>query len=294
MFAMYGVSREIRSKSSSDRSTPQRPAMASRCTTALVDPPMAMSARIAFSKASRVRILSGVRSSCTISTARRPLASASWYRLESTAGMAAPPGSVMPSASAIEAIVEAVPMTVQCPALLEMQPSTSAHCSSPIFPARRSSKSRRPSVPEPRGWPCQRPESIGPPVTMIDGIPAEAAPISWAGVVLSQPHSRTTPSIGFAVIDSSTSIDMRLRKSIVVGFMNISPSEMVGNSKGTPPAAQTPRLTASATSRRCALQFVSSDHELQIPMTGRPSKAVSPRPSERSHARRARCSYWSP
>src|SRR6266516_4767216 len=44
---------------------------------------------------------------------------------------------------------------------------------------------------------------------------------------------------------------------------------MVGNSSGSPPASQTPRLTASATSRRCALQLVSSLHELQMPITGR-------------------------
>ena len=85
---------------------------------------------------------------------------------------------------------------------------------------------------------------------MIEGMFADAAPISCAGVVLSQPHKSTTPSMGFAVMDSSTSIDMRLRNSMVVGFMNISPSEMVGNSSGTPPAAQTPRLTASATCLR--------------------------------------------
>ena len=200
----------------------------------------------------------------------------------------------MPSDSAIDAIVDAVPMTVQWPALREMHPSTSAHCSSPIRPARNASKSLRPSVPEPIGSPFQRPESIGPPVTMIAGMSAEAAPINCAGVVLSQPHSSTTPSMGLALIDSSTSIDMRLRNSMVVGFMNISPSEIVGNSSGTPPAAQTPRLTASATWRRWALQLVSSDHELQMPMTGRPSNAASLKPSERSHARRERCSYWSP
>ena len=255
---------------------------------------MAMSVRIAFSNASRVRMRDGVRSSRTISTMRRPLFSANWYRLESTAGIAAPPESIIPSDSAIEAIVEAVPMTVQCPALRAMQPSTSAHCSSPIRPARRASKSFRPSVPEPSSCSCQRPDSIGPPVTMIDGMFAEAAPISWAGVVLSHPHSRTTPSIGFAVMDSSTSIDIRLRNSMVVGFMNISPNEIVGNSSGMPPAAQTPRLTASATWRRCALQLVSSDHELQIPTMGRPSKAEPVRPSDRSQARRERCSYWSP
>ena len=44
-----------------------------------------------------------------------------------------------------------------------------------------------------------------------------AAPISSAGVVLSQPTSSTTPSIGLARIDSSTSMLARLRNSIAVG-----------------------------------------------------------------------------
>src|SRR6266705_814009 len=69
---------------------------------------------------------------------------------------------------------------------------------------------------------------------------------------------------------------MRFRKSIAVGFMRISPSEMVGNSRGKPPALQTPRFTASATCLRCALQWVSSDQELAIPITGRPSKVRGP------------------
>jgi hypothetical protein len=64
---------------------------------------------------------------------------------------------------------------------------------------------------------------------------------------------------------------IRLRNIIVVGSMNISPKEMVGNSSGMPPAASTPRFTAVATSRRCALQLVSSLHELQMPTTGFPS-----------------------
>ena len=66
-------------------------------------------------------------------------------------------------------------------------------------------------------------------------------------------------------------MDIRLRKSIVVGFIIVSPSEMVGNSSGRPPASQTPRFTCSATIRRCALQVVSSLQELQMPITGRPS-----------------------
>src|SRR5262245_22618207 len=72
---------------------------------------------------------------------------------------------------------------------------------------------------------------------------------------------------------------IRFRNSIVVGFIRISPSDSVGNSSGNPPALQTPRLTASATCRRCALQLVSSDHELAMPITGRPSNIASLKPS---------------
>jgi hypothetical protein len=50
--------------------------------------------------------------------------------------------------------------------------------------------------------------------------------------------------------------------------MSTSPSEIVGNSTGKPPALQTPRLTASATCRRWALQLVSSDQEFAMPPTG--------------------------
>src|SRR6267142_5386699 len=87
---------------------------------------------------------------------------------------------------------------------------------------------------------------------------------------------------------SSTSMAMRFLNSIVVGFMRISPSEMVGNSSGKPPAESTPRLTASATWRRCELQLVSSDQELAMPMTGRPSNITSLQPSAFSHERWAK------
>ena len=84
---------------------------------------------------------------------------------------------------------------------------------------------------------------------------------------------------------SSTSIDIRFRKSIVVGFMRGSESEITGNSSGNPPARQTPRLTCSATVRRCALQFVASLQEFAMPITGRPWKASSEKPSAFIHAR---------
>jgi hypothetical protein len=84
---------------------------------------------------------------------------------------------------------------------------------------------------------------------------------------------------------SSTSIAMRFRKSIAVGFMRFSPSEMVGNSSGSPPAWSTPRFTASASDRKWRLQLTSSDHELQMPTTGRPARARREMPSAWSDAR---------
>ena len=190
---------------------PRRPAMAIRWMTALVDPPMAMSTVMAFSSAARVMMRDGRRSSRTISTMRRPLISAMARRRESGAGTLAQPGRVMPSASAWLVMVEAVPITVQWPALRAMHPSISHHSSSVRRPVRKRSKSLRPSVPEPRRWSRHWPASIGPPGTMMAGMSALAAPMSCAGVVLSQPHSSTTPSSGLARMDSSTSMAIRLR-----------------------------------------------------------------------------------
>ena len=46
--------------------------------------------------------------------------------------------------------------------------------------------------------------------------------------------------------------------------------EKTGNSTGNPPDSRMPRLTCSASLRKCALQGVSSDHVLQMPMMGLP------------------------
>jgi hypothetical protein len=164
---------------------------------AFVDPPIAMSARMALSNACAVRICDGRGPpSRAISTARRPASSACASRRESGAGIAAFPGSVMPSASAIEAIVDAVPITMQCPEERDMHDSASHSSSSVMRSARRSDQSRHTSVPEPSSSLRHVPRSMGPPVTMIAGTSAEAAPISIAGVVLSQPERSTTASSG--------------------------------------------------------------------------------------------------
>ena len=92
--------------------------------------------------------------------------------------------------------------------------------------------------------PRWRPVIIGPATSAMAGRSADTAPISCAGTVLSQPPISTTASIGCARIISSVSIAIRLRYFRLVGVRNTSPSEMVGNSSGSAPAASTPRFTA--------------------------------------------------
>ena len=87
--------------------------MALRWIGALVDPPMAEFTTMAFSNAARVMMSEGRRSSRTISTIRSPVRYAIWARSRYGAGMAADPGSCMPSASASEFMVVAVPIVEQ-------------------------------------------------------------------------------------------------------------------------------------------------------------------------------------
>lgn len=166
-----------------------------------------------------------------------------------------------------------------------MHPSAKKHSSSVIRPVFRSSSNFHTWVPEPTSWPRYLPLSIGPPVTITAGRSTLAAPISMAGVVLSQPDSSTTPSSGLARISSSTSIAMRLRYSMAVGRISVSPVAMVGNCRGRPPACHTPRFTASATRVKCALHGASSDALVAMPMTGRPSNTSCPKPWLRIHER---------
>ncbi len=95
---------------------PARPAMAARWTSALVEPLVACNTTEALRTAVLVMIWRGVGAPAfAISTARLPVASAMRMRSEETAGAVAAPGSVKPSVSAIDAMVEAVPITMQVP-----------------------------------------------------------------------------------------------------------------------------------------------------------------------------------
>ena len=163
-------------------------------------------------------MLLGRKPSCASSTARRPLRSASTDLRTSTAGVAAPPGSVIPSASLIEAIVEAVPMSMQWPCVRLVEASASRYSSGVSSPRRAASANFQYPLPDPTRLPRKYPGCAGPPVTTMQGTSALAAPINDAGPLLSQPASRTTASSGFDRIVSSTSIEARLRYIIAAGF----------------------------------------------------------------------------
>ena len=170
----------------------------------------------------------------------------------------------------MHAMVDAVPIVLQVPAERDMPDSADINWCIVISPALTASCNCQTAVPEPMSLPSNLPLSMGPPLTTMVGTSTLAAPISKAGVVLSQPTSNTTASIGLPRIDSSTSMLARLRVSIAVGRKFDSPFENTGNSTGKPPASRMPRLTCSASLRKCALQGVSSDQVLQMPMMGLP------------------------
>ena len=102
----------------------------------LVDPPIASSTRRALRMAAGVSTLSIVRPSFARPTARAPVCSATRMRSAVTAGGDAPPGTVMPSASAMHAMVLAVPITEQVPTLATSWLFTAPTSSSSISLAR--------------------------------------------------------------------------------------------------------------------------------------------------------------
>src|SRR3954469_7200077 len=111
--------------------------------------------------------------------------------------MAAVPGSIIPSASASEFIVVAVPMVLQNPGEGADDATRSTYSFQPISPAVFSFLACHLMVPDPVRWPLYQPFSIGPTDNAMAGMFTVAAAISRAGVVLSQPVVSTTPSSGY-------------------------------------------------------------------------------------------------
>src|SRR5262245_35300446 len=102
----------------------------------------------------------------------------------------------MPSDSASEFIVVAVPMVLQKPGEGADDATNSKYSGQPISPADFIFLASHLMVPEPVRWPLCQPFSIGPTERAIAGMFTVAAAISCEGVVLSQPVVRTTPSSG--------------------------------------------------------------------------------------------------
>ena len=136
MSAMCGTRAPTRLKSSSSSSTRASFAIASRCSTAFVEPPSAIVTAIAFSNASFVMIWRGRRSISMRFITARPDSYAKSSRRRSTAGGDAEPGSAMPIASLIDAIVFAVNMPAHEPSVGHARRSISPSSFSVIVPGR--------------------------------------------------------------------------------------------------------------------------------------------------------------
>ena len=210
--ASTGVVRETASKSSRVSGMPKRPAMAMRWMTALVEPPSAISTVTAFRNDARVTMSAGRISSQTSSTMRRPQSEAMRGCAESTAGIEAAPGERQPerldgarhrrggahrhamAGRAGERGLHVVPLLLADRAgapLVPVLPVVAAAAERLARDSARSASGRR--------------------ARRSAGRPAEAAPMTRPGVVLSQPPISTTPSTGWLQISSSTSMARRLR-----------------------------------------------------------------------------------
>ena len=223
-----------------------RLAMAVRWIRPLVDPPIACSTTCALRKAAGVRSSLGRGPPETaISAARRPLNSAMRMRSACGAGTVALMGRERPKASITQAMVLAVPITMQVPTEGASRLLTRSISASSISPARCALQRRRQSVQAPSTSPLWWPTTMGPTGMTTVGRSTLAAAITCAGRVLSQPPMTRTASMGWARSISSVSIAMRLRRYIEVGCAKLSWIEIVGNTMGRPPASITPRLAAS-------------------------------------------------
>ena len=152
ILATKGVLRARASNRSKVSATPARRATAIKWTTELVEPPSASTVVMALSKLASVKKSRGLRSCHTISTIRRPLSVAIRAWRASAAGIDTAPGSVKPSASAAEVMVDAVPMVMQWPGERAMPSSSSCHCCSVTLPARFSAQYFQTSDPLPSCW----------------------------------------------------------------------------------------------------------------------------------------------
>ena len=125
----------MRSKSSIESSTPASRATASRCSTALVEPPLVATAAIAFSSDSRVMMSLGRWPRASTSITSLPASTATSLLRPSIAGTIAAPAGEMPMTSNAIAIVLAVNWPPHAPEPGEAASTSSSSCSSVMSPA---------------------------------------------------------------------------------------------------------------------------------------------------------------
>ena len=123
------------SKSSIENGMSSSRAIASRCSTPLVEPPAAATEAAAFSIASRVMMCDGRMSSRTSRMTSRPLSSAASPLPRLSAGIPFRPPGLMPRNSSAIDIVLAVNWPPQAPAPGQAASSTSSSSSELIFSA---------------------------------------------------------------------------------------------------------------------------------------------------------------
>src|SRR5215470_6752333 len=120
----------------------------------LVEPPIACSTTCAFRNDDAVRSSLGLGPlALAIAAATRPLASADRKRSACGAGMVALIGRLRPSVSVTQAMVEAVPITMQVPTDGASRPLTASISLSSISPARYFAHNLRQSVQAPKTSP---------------------------------------------------------------------------------------------------------------------------------------------
>ena len=90
----------------------------------------------------------------------------------------APPGSIKPRVSVRQAMVEAVPMTMQVPPVGQRDCPSSSSSLSSNSPERNLNQNLRQSVHAPSRSPCQSPVRMGPVTTETAGRLTEAAAIN--------------------------------------------------------------------------------------------------------------------
>ena len=189
------------------KSTPASWATARMWSTVLVDPPMAMSSAMAFSKAALVAMERGSTEASSrpyqashMATIRSAARSNRASRAAWVATTVPLPGRARPRASFRQFIELAVNIPEQLPQVGQALRSTAATSSSPTASsAARTMASIRSSALSPA-----RPASIGPPETKMAGMLSRMAAMSIPGVILSQLEMQTMASALWALHMYST------------------------------------------------------------------------------------------